>query len=226
MSGYILVFASLLLAGGRLGDIFGRRRLFLIGLAIFTARLAGRGLRRQRRRAGRRAGRAGPRRRTGHADHAGDHLGQLHDDPQERTAAVGIWSGVGALALAVGPLLGGLISQHLSWGWIFFINVPVGVAHDGPGRLGDRARRGRTGAHEHRPARRDHVRRRAVRAHLRADRGPRQGLDLAARSSAPSRSARLRCVAFVDRRVADRSSRWSTSRCSPSGCSPAASSPS
>ena len=42
--------------------------------------------------------------------------------------AVGVWSAVGALALALGPLLGGLISDHLSWGWIFFINVPVGIA--------------------------------------------------------------------------------------------------
>jgi len=47
---------------------------------------------------------------------------------RERATAVGIWSGVGALALAVGPLLGGLLSQYLSWGWIFFINVPVGLA--------------------------------------------------------------------------------------------------
>lgn len=49
-------------------------------------------------------------------------------DPRERNAAVGAWSAVGALALALGPLLGGLISQHLSWGWIFLINVPIGIA--------------------------------------------------------------------------------------------------
>jgi EmrB/QacA subfamily drug resistance transporter len=50
-----------------------------------------------------------------------------YPDAKERTAAVGVWSAVGALALAVGPLVGGLISQHLDWGWIFYINVPVGV---------------------------------------------------------------------------------------------------
>jgi EmrB/QacA subfamily drug resistance transporter len=127
VSGYILVFASLLLAGGRLGDIFGRRRLFLAGLAIFTVSSLAAGL-------------------AGNVDvlvasRALQGLGAAlvtpttlalisatYPEPKERTAAVGIWSAVGALALAVGPLLGGLISQHLSWGWIFFINVPVGVA--------------------------------------------------------------------------------------------------
>jgi EmrB/QacA subfamily drug resistance transporter len=127
VSGYILVFASLLLAGGRLGDIFGRRRLFLIGLGIFTAASLVAGL-------------------AGNVDvlvasRAVQGLGAAlvtpttlalissgYPDPKERTAAIGIWSAVGALALAVGPLLGGLISQHVSWGWIFFINVPFGIA--------------------------------------------------------------------------------------------------
>jgi len=127
VSGYILVFASLLLAGGRLADVFGRRRLFLAGLAIFTiASLA--------------AGLAGNLELLV-ASRAVQGLGAAlvtpttlaiisatYPNPRERTAAVGIWSAVGALALAVGPLLGGLISQHLTWGWIFFINVPVGIA--------------------------------------------------------------------------------------------------
>ena len=46
---------------------------------------------------------------------------------RQRNTAIGIWAAVGALALALGPVLGGLISQHLHWGWIFLINVPVGV---------------------------------------------------------------------------------------------------
>jgi predicted MFS family arabinose efflux permease len=46
---------------------------------------------------------------------------------RERSTAIGIWAAVGALALATGPALGGLISQHLHWGWIFLINVPIGV---------------------------------------------------------------------------------------------------
>ena len=127
VSGYILVFASLLLAGGRLADVYGRKRLFAIGLIVFTAASFVAGL-------------------AGSADvlvaaRAVQGLGAAlltpttlaiisatYHDPRERNMAVGVWSAVGALALALGPLLGGLISDHLSWGWIFFINVPVGVA--------------------------------------------------------------------------------------------------
>ena len=127
VSGYILAFAGLLLAGGRLGDLFGRRRLFMIGLAVFTGASLVAGL-------------------SGSADllvtsrviqGVGAALvtpttlaliSSAYPDARERTAAVGVWSAVGALALAFGPLLGGLISQHAAWGWIFFINVPVGIA--------------------------------------------------------------------------------------------------
>jgi EmrB/QacA subfamily drug resistance transporter len=127
VSGYILVFASLLLAGGRLADVYGRKRLFAIGLVIFTVASFAAGL-------------------AGSADvlvaaRAIQGLGAAlltpttlaiisatYPDPRERNMAVGVWSAVGALALALGPLLGGLISDHLSWGWIFFINVPVGIA--------------------------------------------------------------------------------------------------
>jgi EmrB/QacA subfamily drug resistance transporter len=127
VSGYILVFASLLLAGGRLGDIYGRRRLFVIGLSVFTAASLVAGL-------------------SGSSDmliaaRAVQGLGAALVTPatlaiitatyttrRDRAMAVGVWSAVGALALAVGPLVGGLISQHLQWGWIFFINVPAGVA--------------------------------------------------------------------------------------------------
>jgi EmrB/QacA subfamily drug resistance transporter len=127
VSGYILVFASLLLAGGRLADVYGRRRLFLIGLAIFTVASFAAGI------------------ANGSAElitaRAVQGLGAALVTPttlaiisatfpgkKERAAAIGVWSAVGALALAIGPLLGGVISQHLSWGWIFYINVPVGVA--------------------------------------------------------------------------------------------------
>ena len=127
VSGYILVFAGLLLVGGRLADAFGRRRLFLTGLAIFTAASLAAGL----------AGSVG----LLVASRAVQGLGAALVIPttlavisatfagaRERNSAVGAVSAVGALALALGPLLGGLISQHLSWGWIFFVNVPVGAA--------------------------------------------------------------------------------------------------
>ena len=127
VSSYILVFAGLLLAGGRLADAFGRRRLFLLGLTVFTAASVVAGL-------------------AGSVDvlvaaRAVQGLGaalvtpttlaiisHAYPDPKQRTAAIGIWAGVGGLALAVGPLLGGLLSEHASWGWIFEINAPVGVA--------------------------------------------------------------------------------------------------
>lgn len=126
VSAYILVFASLLLAGGRLADVFGRKRLFQIGLGIFTlaslaAGLAGTATDLVASRAVRGLGAALVTPTT-------LAISATFTDTRKRGAAVGIWSGVGALALAVGPLLGGLLSQYASWEWIFFLNVPIGVA--------------------------------------------------------------------------------------------------
>ncbi len=127
VSGYILTFAGLLLAGGRLADAFGRRRLFLIGLAVFTASSLLAGF----------AGGAPELIAARALQGIGAALvtpttlaiiSATFTDPRERNAAVGIWGGVGALALAVGPLLGGLLTQHVSWEWIFWINVPIGIA--------------------------------------------------------------------------------------------------
>ena len=126
VSAYILVFAGLLLVGGRLADAFGLRRLFLIGLTTFTLASLAAGLSSSfdllmvsRAVQGLGAALVTPA--------AFAVISATFTDPRERDAAVGVWSAVGALALALGPLLGGLISQHLSWGWIFLINVPVGV---------------------------------------------------------------------------------------------------
>ena len=126
VSGYILVFASLLLAGGRLADLYGRRRLFSLGLAIFTGASLAAGL------ASNDAALIAARAMQG----LGAALvtpttlaiiSATFPDERERTRAVGMWSAVGALALALGPLLGGVLSQHVTWNWIFFVNVPVGV---------------------------------------------------------------------------------------------------
>ncbi len=126
VSSYLLTVAGLLLVGGRLADVFGRRRLFLAGLAVFTLSSLAAGL-------------AG----SGEvliASRAIQGIGAALLMPatlaivmtaftnvRERSMAIGIWAAAGALALATGPALGGLISQHLHWGWIFLINVPVGV---------------------------------------------------------------------------------------------------
>src|SRR3954453_6070293 len=126
VSGYILTFAGLLMAGGRLADAFGRRRLFLIGLAVFTASsvlagLAGGATTLVAARALQGIGAAAVTPTTLAI------ISATFTDPRERNAAVGIWGGVGALALAVGPVLGGFLTQHVSWEWIFWINVPIGI---------------------------------------------------------------------------------------------------
>jgi len=126
VSSYVLVFAGLLLVGGRVADAYGRRRLFFAGTVIFTLASLGAGL----------AGSGGVLIGARVAQGLGAALlvpttlaiiMATFDDARERTAAIGVWTAIGAMALAFGPLIGGFISQHLHWGWIFFINVPVGI---------------------------------------------------------------------------------------------------
>ncbi|MEV4111895.1 MFS transporter [Nonomuraea sp. NPDC049695] len=132
VSSYILVFAGLMLVGGRLADVFGARRVFLGGLAVFTlsslaAGLAGSGTALIAARAAQGVGAAllTPTALT--------LITQIFPDPGERGRAVGIWSAAGALSMALGPITGGFISQHLHWGWIYLINVPIGVVTFGLG---------------------------------------------------------------------------------------------
>jgi EmrB/QacA subfamily drug resistance transporter len=126
VSSYILVFAGLLLAGGRLADLFGRRRLFLIGLVVFTLSSLGAGL----------AGSGGVLIAARLVQGLGAALlvpttlaiiVATFDNLKERATAIGVWTAIGAMALGFGPLIGGFIVQHLHWGWIFFINVPIGA---------------------------------------------------------------------------------------------------
>ena len=97
---------------------------------------------------------------------------------RERGTAIGIWAGVSAMALAIGPLLGGVITEHISWNWIFYVNVPIGVLGIVAGHL----RRARVARHVTRAAARPagpaHLGDRPARARLRADRGEQLRLDV------------------------------------------------
>jgi EmrB/QacA subfamily drug resistance transporter len=125
VNAYTLTFAVLLLTGAALGDRFGRRRLFVIGLVIFTAGSAAAAL--------------APSSSVLIAARAIQGLGgaivipltltilSAAVSPERRALALGAWGGIGGLAIAVGPLVGGAIAQGVNWHWIFWLNVPVGI---------------------------------------------------------------------------------------------------
>ena len=126
VTGYALSFAALMLIGGKLADAYGRRLLFVLGILVFTARVA---LVRPRRLAASMLIAARVVQGVGAAlmNPATLSIIAATFPPKERGMAIGIWAGVSALALAIGPLVGGLLTEHLSWHWIFFVNIPVGV---------------------------------------------------------------------------------------------------
>src|SRR5438128_494807 len=125
VTGYALTFGALMLTGVKLADLMGRRRIFVVGLVIFTASSLACGL------ANEASLLIGARVVQG--------VGAALMNPatlsiivatfpaRQRGTAIGIWAGVSALALAIGPLGGGLIVDNLNWNWIFFVNVPVGI---------------------------------------------------------------------------------------------------
>ena len=123
VNGYTLSFAVLLATGGRLGDIFGRRRMFLFGVVIFALSSATAGLA------------AGSTdlvlsrvvQGVGAALMMPATLSIITDafPPHERGKAMGTWAGVSALALAIGPVLGGFLTEHVTWRAIFYLNIPV-----------------------------------------------------------------------------------------------------
>ncbi|MGW8604311.1 MFS transporter [Streptomyces sp. NPDC055893] len=126
VSAYTLTFAVLLMFGAALGDRFGRRRLFIVGLTVFTGASAAAAL--------------APGIDALIAARALQGVGAAIMMPltltlltaavpaAKRGTAFGIWGAVQGLAVASGPLIGGVLTEHLSWQWIFWLNVPLGLA--------------------------------------------------------------------------------------------------
>jgi EmrB/QacA subfamily drug resistance transporter len=125
VTGYALTFAALMLIGGKLADAYGRRLIFVIGIVIFTGASLWCGL----ADSGNMLIAARVLQGAGAAlmNPATLSIIAATFPPKERGMAIGIWAGTAALALAIGPLLGGLLTEHLSWHWIFFVNIPVGA---------------------------------------------------------------------------------------------------
>jgi EmrB/QacA subfamily drug resistance transporter len=125
VNAYVLAYAVLLLTGAALGDRFGRKRMFVIGLAIFTAASAAAAL--------------APNTDLLVAARAVQGAGAAIVTPltltllaaafpaERRGMAIGVWSGISGIAVAIGPLVGGAVVQGISWHWIFWINVPLGL---------------------------------------------------------------------------------------------------
>jgi len=126
VNAYTLAFAVTLIPGAALGDRFGRKRTFLAGLALFTGSSAAAAL--APGAAELVAARAAQG--IGGAIVAPLTLTLLAEafPPNRRGAALGIWSGISGLGVALGPLVGGAVVDGLSWQWIFWINVPLGLA--------------------------------------------------------------------------------------------------
>jgi len=125
VTGYALSFAVLMLTGGKLADMYGRRRIFVVGLVVFTLSSLACGL----STSSEMLIAARVIQGVGAAILMPATLSLITAafPPQQRGAALGIWAGVSALALAIGPLIGGLITEHINWNWIFYVNVPVGI---------------------------------------------------------------------------------------------------
>jgi EmrB/QacA subfamily drug resistance transporter len=126
ISAYALVFGGFLLLGGRAADLLGRRRMFLIGLVVFTSASLLAAL------AWSEASLIGARAVQGLgaaviAPAALSILMTTFSEGKERNIALGVWGAVGGFGAAAGVLLGGVFTDLLSWEWIFFLNIPVGI---------------------------------------------------------------------------------------------------
>ncbi len=125
VNAYTLTFAVLLLTGAALGDRFGRRRMFILGLVIFTAGSAAAAL--------------APSSDLLIVARAIQGVGGAFVTPlsltilsgavppERRAVALGAWGGIAGLAIAIGPLVGGAIAEGVNWHWIFWLNVPIGI---------------------------------------------------------------------------------------------------
>ena len=127
VNAYTLVFGGFLLLGGRLGDLLGRKRLFLVGLVIFTGASLLDGL------AVNDGMLVGARALQGLgaaliSPAALSIISTTFDEGAERARALAVWAAIAIGGSAVGLILGGALTQYLSWPWIFFVNVPVGIA--------------------------------------------------------------------------------------------------
>jgi EmrB/QacA subfamily drug resistance transporter len=127
INAYTLVFGGFLLLGGRAGDLFGRKRIFLAGVVIFTAASLANGLSQSggmlivfRALQGLGAALVSPA--------ALSIITTTFAEGEDRAKALGVWSAIAAGGAAFGLLLGGILTDLLSWEWIFFVNVPIGVA--------------------------------------------------------------------------------------------------
>jgi EmrB/QacA subfamily drug resistance transporter len=125
VNAYVLAYAVLLLTGAALGDRFGRKRMFLVGMTIFTAASAAAALSTStgllvtaRAVQGSGAAMVTPLTLTLLAEAF---------PKEKRGLAIGVWSGISGIAVAIGPLIGGAVVQGISWHWIFWINVPIGL---------------------------------------------------------------------------------------------------
>ncbi len=126
VSAYALLFGGFLLLGGRIADLVGRRRVFVVGLVVFTGASLLSGL------SWSEGALIGARALQGLGaalitPAALSILTTTFAEGKERNAALGAWGGVGAFGAVAGVLLGGVLTDALSWEWIFFVNVPVGL---------------------------------------------------------------------------------------------------
>jgi EmrB/QacA subfamily drug resistance transporter len=126
LNGYVLVYAILLITAGRLGDLYGQRNLFAIGLFIFTMASALCGLSQDPNQ----LIAARVLQGVGGALLTPQTLAIITSlfPPERRGAAFGVWGAVAGLATVTGPTLGGAIITYIDWRWIFYINVPIGIA--------------------------------------------------------------------------------------------------